>query len=1509
MPLTGGAADKFGNRFEGRWTVFMMADVMDERADALRLEPPGEEGAGVEFWLRRSTSQEYHQVKRQHGAEGRWTIGSLGEKGTLLHFFYKLGDPAAQCVFVSTHSAYQLEELADRARRAASWQEYEREFLKTGKSKTSFDELRNYWAKCGETEAYDRLKRVFVRNVDEETLRVMVESRLAQLVEGQPPQVVAAILAQYALDQVHHELTAIDLWRHLGQQACRRREWGKDPHVLAAVEAQNNRYLGLLRDDAISGTLIPRAEAQLVIDKLSSTDRKSSVMLAGEAGVGKSSVTPQVIGQLLGLGWAVLAFRVDRMEPQPTPDHVGERLNLPGSPAHILASVAKGRDCALVIDQLDAVSLASGRNPQFFECISEIIKQASIYPGMRLILICRKFDIDNDYRLRRLLEENGIAEVVTIKRLSHEKVREVVTSLGLDPSKLSAKQLDLLSVPLHLNLLSEVAAGSQADVLDFETAKDLYDKFWELKRSRARDRLGREARWARVIDTLCDYMNESQVLSAPTSVFDDDDLDVDAKVMASEHVLSFDDGRYSFFHESFFDYAFARRFSARRQRLLPFLLEREQHLFRRAQVRQILLHEREQARPTYLEDLALLLTEDRVRFHLKSAVFALLGSLTEPTLEELDVIRPMLDDLRHPLTAEAWGLLHRSTHWFGLADSTGLVDAWLRDGDSERVNRAVLVLRTIQRSVPERVAELLEPFIGASEEWNQRIAFVMQWSDLSNSRRFLELFLRSVDEGVLDGVRGPIAINSDFWDLSYGLPEQHPDWAAEVVGHYYRRMLTLVRTDQQGDPEWQVAAHIFGSTRDEHGDYFLTVARNAPLVFVEQVLPFMFDVMELTARRRGEPPWTDTVWPWRNLGETYGIGDSLLNAMVEALSALAISDPTAFATFAKRLRESGFETAQFLLVRAYRANGEHFADEAIEYLLENPVRFKTGYIDSDHWATRLMLQTVTPYCSEVMLNKLEEALLKYYTESERSQGGHLAYGHAQFTLLEGIDPARQSERVRQRLAELRRKFNKQTVEEPMGMVVGFVQSPIEQGAAEKMTDEQWLKAIMRHNQDDGASKIVGRDFIGGAGELAGLMKELAKQEPVRFAELACRFPDEANVKYFAAVLRGVADAGIDPQLALRLCRRVHALPSRPLGRWIPPVIAKLAASTLPDEALDIVAWYATEDPDPEREMWRTDASGGRVFFNGSIDAAAINSVRGVAAEVIGRLIFHDKGRLAKLLSTVERMVADPSTTVRAAVASALMAVLKHDRDLAVELFTRLCGDDDALLRTEGVERFMGYALRTHFEALTPLLLRMIGSDSEEAQIAGARLACSMALLKEEARPAAETCLSGTEFHRSGAAQVFAANLPQARFRKFCEDKLGALFNDSSEKVRSAASRCFSKFENDELGEHVELISTFIGSEAFEHEHRSLFFALEKTTSKLPGATCSACEKFFDMSGAAAADVSTHAAAESFMATKLLIRVYGQHKTPDIQTRCLNLIDRLAQTKVLGLDEAISEYER
>jgi hypothetical protein len=125
-----------------------MIDVMDEQADAIRLEPPGAEGEGVEFWVRRGDSREYHQVKRQHSASGRWRLADLGREHVLANFREKLYAPNALCIFVSTDKAYELYELADRARRAASWQEFEHVFIKGDAQSRAFNDLCRRWGDC-----------------------------------------------------------------------------------------------------------------------------------------------------------------------------------------------------------------------------------------------------------------------------------------------------------------------------------------------------------------------------------------------------------------------------------------------------------------------------------------------------------------------------------------------------------------------------------------------------------------------------------------------------------------------------------------------------------------------------------------------------------------------------------------------------------------------------------------------------------------------------------------------------------------------------------------------------------------------------------------------------------------------------------------------------------------------------------------------------------------------------------------------------------------------------------------------------------------------------------------------------------------------------------------------------------------------------------------------------------------------------------------------------------------
>lgn len=202
-------------------------------------------------------------------------------------------------------------------------------------------------------------------------------------------------------------------------------------------------------------------------------------------------------------------------------------------------------------------------------------------------------------------------------------------------------------------------------------------------------------------------------------------------------------------------------------------------------------------------------------------------------------------------------------------------------------------------------------------------------------------------------------------------------------------------------------------------------------------------------------------------------------------------------------------------------------------------------------------------------------------------------------------------------------------------------------------------------------------------------------------------------------------------------------------------------------------------------------------------------------------------------------------------------------------------------------------------------------DSKDATVAaaGARQPCVASLDVEEARLLAEKCLSGTEAQREGAAEVYSANLRTARYRSVCEDALAQLFNDESEKVRSAASKCFFYLGEGQLGQYVNVIDAFVQSDAFVAEHGRLIHALEQTTAELPQESILTCERFLDVVGGDAADIRTSAARHADDVVQILVRTYNQSRNPEMQARCLDLFDRMAELGIYGVSRALDQYER
>ena len=1495
MPLPGGASGKAGIRYEGLWTVRCMIRVMQGEAEWIWLEPPGEEGAGVEFTVSTPSGTEYHQVKRQKTGMGRWSLSSLSSEGVLTHFYQKLDDPSAACVFVSAHAADALEELASRARDAGSWEEFNRAFLCSDQWSTEFANLRTRWNLSGREDSYQRVRRVFVRTYDESSLMEDIHDRLEGLVNADPAT-VADILSNMALARLHQTLTAADIWGRLSSRGLSRQTWAQDQSITDTIAELNKTYVAGIQPVGIGGEVVPRSEVGEILHHFGAEDTGNIALVTGRAGVGKSSVISQVLGCVNELGWPLLALRVDRLEPCLAPRDVGRQLGLPASPATVLDSISGGKDCLLVIDQLDAISLASGRNPEFFDCIGALLEQARHYPNMRVLTACRKFDVDNDHRFRQIVGDKGIAKEFPVGLFDEETTRDLVTRMGIDATKLDPRQIDLLSLPVHLRLLSEATSDNNLDSMGFRSAKDLYDRFWDFKQQNLRRSHIDTVQSLDAIHAVIDHMNKNEVLSAPASLLDVYP-DV-AALLVSENILTKDGSRISLFHEGFLDYMFARRMVSTDFDLLSYVRERGQGMFLRSQIRQILLHQRDTSPMGALRNVHAILATDDIRTHLKTIVLALLGAVDDPKKEEWEVIEPLLGS---NLSRHFWGAIYQSLPWFDLLDSTGVIERWLTD--PSRVDQAVWLLMGVQKSRSARAAELLASFINSPESWNHRLSSLIALADIGASREFFDFVLSAVEAGVLDKLLKPTDVNSDAWHLIKPLVVSNPEWACELLAAYCHRLVCLAVSEGDTNPfPDRVDRHRTGS------QVMLESAQAAPQKYAELLLPILVEILAVNTDRTGDPPWPDMVWNSGIYSDLNGLDDSFLESMVSAMRGLAQQEPDKFTTYAGALRPLEFLTIKNLLFRSYEAHGRFFADEAIEYLLVHPNSLAADDRSSSHWVTRQLLEATTPHCSPENLARLEQAVLDYYPGYELEPSNRWWRGCAQLTLLEGIQASRLSDNGRRRLQELRRKFSGRLPSEPKPFEGGFVDSPIPADSARKMSDQDWLGAMKAHSTRRQFSEATG-SLVGGPLELSRELESLTKEDPARFANLIHSIPDDANIAYFEAILRGIAGSSLDSAAVVAACLRCHKIPDRPLGRCITRRLEHLPDFQLPVEALEMVAWYATENTDAVRELsiyrpGRTTSSHGEDLLN-----AGINSVRGLAAETIGQLISEDPSHLAFFEPYVRVMVNDDSVAVRTCVAHALLSVLRHDRDLAVELFVTLCDADERLLATHYVEFFLKYAVKTHYQQLEPTLSRMIESDIEEVATVGARQVCLASLENGEAMPLAGRCASGSKALRLGMAEVYSANLKLSAFRSQCEEMLGRLFADPEAEVRQAAAWCFRQLEGEDARGFQGLIETYIHSPAFTPARGVLISTLDKTTAPIPDIILSTSERFFDLVGEDAGDSRTSAASGSTYLAKLVVRVYSRAIDPSVKSRCLDLIDKMVLLGALGLDEATAAFER
>lgn len=1479
-PRAGGEADKLGNRYESVWTINYLLRVLQGKGESVVVEDIGELADHSEFSYVDSTSTQVHQVKRQNDLVNYWTVKSLHGLG--IWNSAKLHVAAGrQYHFVSMIPCRPLQELADTARQTTDLTVYLQDLIANNKRlRPVFDELSAPSVLGSAQEAFSTLRATYLSVYGEREVSSGNEAIAEVLLDGGNGRSITASLADIIVHSLRETLTRDVLVAKLAEHGITPLSASRLPRVQAPIEQANTSWRDSIQRQMIE-PVIARPIAGQIADATQSDEKL--ILITGSAGGGKSGTILQVADILAGESVQFLGFRLDRLDSFSSTSDLGAKLGLDRSPVAALAVAAGDDPSVLLVDQLDAVSLASGRMPASLDSVADLVRESDGFPRMCVVLICRQFDVENDERIRTLLEKREPRRV-SIDLLSNEEVESAVGAANIDSTALTTVQRQLLRTPFNLSLLYAIA--DQSDVLQFDGTIRLLDLYWERKRRDSRQRrLG--VNFDAVVQAVADKISERETLSIPEIVLNEDISD-DADVLVSEGILTRDGSRLAFSHESLFDYAFARAWMRRDVTLIEFFENDRQELFRRGQLRQILSLMRSADPDRFVPEIESLLLSATIRFHLKDATLAVLGSIPDPSEPEIEAINRVANVVEY--AQRIWRRLSTPAWFFGF-DTRGHIAEWLTSGEQQSRDVAIDFMARAVSTYPDRVSTILRDI-----DLDPSVTrYVLRFAQLGRDAATFNLLLVAIRQGIFTGH------DHELWIDTHDLADESPERAIRLLSTFLNDRPAAFQLGSDGQIE------SLNSREYSAAELVRACSSRQPSAYCANLLPYILRVAELTLRENPGPGYPhDSHFGWHDVDDLHGdqLDTVLLLGAVQAIEFLAGSDLLSATPHLEQLESAELDSAQYILYAGLIAAGESYAERSASILLQSADRLFCGFRSNSVWMTRRVLQAISAHVSQDQFASLEATVRDVRFDFE----GRVWSGYYAFTLLSGLAESRLSEPGRRRLGEYRRKFGSMQPPEPEGIIGGFIGPPIARSSAEAMSDDNWLSAIRSYATD----RSNWQTLTGGAHELSHVLREMTKEEPLRFASLCLEFDSTVHPAYGDAVLMGIGDAEAqeESELIFRAIRHIASLCNEENDRWLGWALRPYYSST-PMDIVELIRDHALAARDPESHELRFRSNNNRMGRNSDLELTAANTVRGSLMEALGDLLVYDSdgSRTNTVTPYLSRYVADPSVAVRVSVAHLVAATLRFDRPAALGSINSLIDTDDRIFTATTMQRLLNYIGNEDPSKVLPILNRMITSELSTVREVGGSLAAFAAMEWQIALHLNTLLELDDAPSRRGVAATCADRLIKTSSIAVAKDSLEALAYDEDETVRDAVAKMAASLRGEPLRPYAATIKVLLESPSFKPAVPQILFTLEYAPDQVNDLVALCAERFVFIFGDDSSDIRTGAAGDVLHLGKLVIRALAQSRDVEERSRLLDVLDGLLLVGSYRIDELVARSER
>lgn len=1432
----GGYAEKLGNRYEANWVAYQLLRLLDEKITSVTVEPLGNDEIGTDVIVENlDGSIEHHQCKGGAGDAEFWSAALLYEKGILKSVFEQIERGKREFYVISPLPSKQMSDLKDSARNSpeAPNQYYDHQI---STSKTRRRDFEYICGKLGlnvkESLHLYRARQFLAKfHIYPYTIDAHSNEQLNdyanKLFVGNPVK-LASFLKHYADndDKLRTKITTHDLFQDLQKSGFEAKVLEADDRISPIIKGLNDNFENSITPYLISNTQIHRPELDELIQSI---QNHAITLLMAEAGMGKSVLLLELKNELESQGAIVVPIRLDRCKVETSADAFGQALGFSYTPTYSLTKYASNNKVVLILDQLDAIRWTAAHSENALHVCQEIVRQVLTLRGsdvdISIVFASRDFDISEDVALNAWLSSmNGELNSVKLSSLSDETVKNLVQPYE-KYENLSAEQQDTLKIPLWLGIYISIAL-SEDRAPDFTNKLELVKRYWDNRVLEASKITDPNQNLLVISELLHQMISKSKFSVSEASLHN---ISLTAlSALLSVGLITKQNKQISFRHQALFDYQVGVRLYSAAQDSFDKLLEEigdisQQTLTRREHLKYAMSMLLIESQKDFCKIASSLLHSENIRFHLKYLIFNSLKEIKSfkiPAKNLVDNIVKSPELLPYLLSSTCYSnpeLVH-------YLSERGTLNEWLDNAtDEDFVWQLLRILRSVADQKPEVVLKTVVPYIGKSQEWNNRVYEALCWDIENDSDDMFEIRKQLLTAGV----------NARFinWKkLAAKRPVRTLDLLEILLDHYKE---VLGSNKYMYRDKVDAISNRDALTESEIED-IEKIAKKIPFEALSRLLYKICSIV-----RNIDDEQIHEAWLHQDRQSNYDAVESITHCVFSVIERSAENlqeQPEKLAEAIFIHLNSTNPVLNHLIAKVLKYFPTSEADTVVSWLLTTPQkRLNCGntYVEPEWTLPGKLIEKFSPHCSEKLFLELENKIYNYMSnrtiesykwrlECSRKGIHYPSYwGELQYFLLPKLSQSRRSEKSNQLIMVLNRKFIKYTEGDfchafHLRLSGGIVTSPLPLGNV--LSNLTWTKLILTPKERNNRKtwRQAGKQVVheSSVEQFARSLEVAVINEPERFASLALTLPSNIDSDYIEWIYYGLSNGDknrVNEQYRSRWQLCPIELIEKVINHFgyegyeyqvIRIFDRRIADDGWSNKMIDLLVMLAktAKDPEPEKINVRVNNEPNVVEDAPvrTLASNAINCCRGIAFSAIGNLYWKSEKLAIELITSLDDVINDPHPAVNYSASELLLPMYNYNRKLAHEKFLALCNKDLRMSCISGNHYFFndGFTEDSSFrERYLNLILRMKCSRFDEVKKEAGRQIASRWFFYELFNDEISTIKEWDIPLKSGAASVISQFLTESRYNSTIKNLLPlyeALSNDDDRFILEKIGRSVSE---------------------------------------------------------------------------------------------------------------------